>query len=257
MESSSEEKVVTKRAPRKRAAKKKGDADSKAKASPKVVVKKAVKKVPRKRAVRKAVAKVEVTPETKPEPNESLFTKEVEERIAEMNIVRKAPTAFVEQQVASAKRKKQIMIVVALMVIGVAASAGVGYTDVGQIDVQKTIEARNERIRNNTASEQDMLTGLVTVPVQNTNSNKADGGLVGREVGFKPPAPKVQASSSTATSTELTASSTGAVASSTDAVSEDVVVNEMSTSTAEIISEEEENSAEDLSESASSTINTI
>lgn len=108
-----------------------------------------------------------------------------------------------------------------LLGIGIAASAGVGFLDKGQIDVQQTIEARNERIRNNQADERDMLVSQVEIPVQDTTAQgQVDGGLIGRGTGGKAPEPLAEVATTTATSSELMASSTEQMASSTEPVTE-------------------------------------
>lgn len=137
---------------------------------------------------------------------------------------RKAPTPLAAEKEGQAEKKKKLMIALAILLVGVGASAAVGISDRGPIDVQQTIEARNERIRNNQADESDTITTSIEVPVQDSDSvDKVDGGLLGREVGYQDPNAVVVAST-TATSTDMAASSTEAVASSTDGgtgVSED------------------------------------
>jgi hypothetical protein len=129
---------------------------------------------------------------------------------------RKAPTPLSAEGALRLQKRKQRIIVLILLCIGLGSSAAIGFLDQGQIDVEKTIEARNERIRNNQANEQDTLVSTIEVPVQDTNTQgKPDGGLIGRGTGGRAPVPEVSASS-TATSTDQTASSTEAVASSTD-----------------------------------------
>ncbi len=133
---------------------------------------------------------------------------------------RKAPTPLAADLVAHTEKKRQFIIVMILLGIGIGASAGVGFLDKGQINVEQTIEARNERIRNNQADERDVLVSQVEVPVQDTAlQGKVDGGLVGRGTGGL--APEVEGvASSTATSTDMTASSTETMASSTEADAE-------------------------------------
>lgn len=133
---------------------------------------------------------------------------------------RKAPTPLAAHRYLSQQKKKQALIIAVSLLVGVGASAAVGLVDQGQIDVKKTIEARNERIRNNQADDRDVLNSQVAIPVQDTSAaGKADGGLVGRGETVTPPEPaSALVSTSTATSTSATASSTEAVASSTEAV---------------------------------------
>lgn len=127
---------------------------------------------------------------------------------------RKAPTAFASEQKANQKRKRQLITIGVMLFVGLAASAAVGLTDKGRIDVQKTIEERNERIRNNTATVQDTATSNIEVPVQNTTvegGGKADGGLIGRGTGGSVPAVRAElnnASTTNASSTSVTASTT-------------------------------------------------
>lgn len=162
---------------------------------------------PRKRAVRKSVQKPE-------------FEERVEREVVEEEVERKAPTPLKARKTASRTKRNQFVIVGVIIMLGVGASAVVGYTDRGQIDVNKTIEARNERIRAGGGTPDDVTTEVI--PVQNTNNTgKADGGLRGRGVGSKTITPPVETSTSTATSTDATASSTDAVASSTEAVNEE------------------------------------
>lgn len=139
----------------------------------------------------------------------------------ESNNERKAPTPLAGKKLAKAKKRKRTVVVGFLLLLGVISSAAVGYIDEGQIDVKKTIDARNERIRNNVANEDDVLTSSVEIPVQNTNiNNKPDGGLIGRGVGANNPVPKEEPNpllaSSTATSSLEMASSSEVSASSSD-----------------------------------------
>jgi hypothetical protein len=102
------------------------------------------------------------------------------------------------------------LITAVILVVGVGASAAIGFTDQGQIDVNQAIEERNERIRSGQLREGD--TQRVIVPVQNTQANKLpDGGLIGLGVGAAPPPPPEPATTTattTATSTDATATST-------------------------------------------------
>jgi hypothetical protein len=134
---------------------------------------------------------------------------------------RKAPTPFAGAKAAAINKKKHIIVATILMAFGFGASAMVGFTDEGQINVQKTIEDRNERIRNNQANERDFIGGRVEVPVQNTTVRQADGGLIGRGVGSGTTAPTPPVATSTATSSIETATSSEAVATSSEATAAD------------------------------------
>ena len=226
MESSSEEILTPKRAPRKRAPAKRVGIDGEIK--PRAPRKTAT--TPRKRVARK---KVEETEET--------VTERITERVTEPVVsekVRKAPTSFASEQQATKRFRKQMMVVAVVLITGIGTSAAVGFTDKGQIDVQKTIEDRNERIRNNTATEQDTIASKVEVPVQDTTAaakeNKADGGLIGRGTGGSVPKPRAELATPNASTTESMASSTEAVASSTEATGAEDAGNESITETNEV-----------------------
>jgi hypothetical protein len=132
---------------------------------------------------------------------------------------RKAPTPLAADKEVKIEKRKKLVVTLMIMMIGVGISAAIGFTDSGQIDVKQTIEARNERIRNNQADERDTITSTVEVPVQDTDSvGKVDGGLIGRGTGGRTPEPALDLASTTASSTDGVASSTEAVASSTEEV---------------------------------------
>lgn len=218
MESSYDEIQTPKRAPRKRAPAKRVSVDAETKSS--TPSKTAATKTPRKRVVRKVT-------------KEEVIDERVIERVSDPVVsekVRKAPTVFASEQQAARRLKRQMIVVAVVLLTGVGSSAAVGFTDKGQIDVQKTIEERNERIRNNTATEKDTIVSRVEVPVQDTTAvakeNKADGGLIGRGTGGGVPKPKSQLPVANASTTENIASSTETVASSTEEVIEDSSENE-------------------------------
>lgn len=149
---------------------------------------------------------------------------------------RKAPTSISATKAQRKAKRNQIIIVGVVMLIGVGASAAVGFTDDGRIDVNEAIEARNDRIRSGQAEDSQS----VVVPVQNTNANQLpDGGLVGLGVGATPPPPPEPVATSSASST---ASSTDEVASSTDSenIDEDEEVFEDSEESVEDILVENE-----------------
>jgi len=162
---------------------------------------------------------------------ESVVQAEVEQRIqTETEEKRKAPTKIAETKIAALHKRKHVIVACSVLLFGIFASALVGFTDAGQIDVQKTIEARNERIRNNQANNDDLMSGMVEVPVQNT-SQRADGGLIGRGVGsatVTPPVPETDTATSSldiATSTESMSSTTEPI-STESATEEDLEVSE-------------------------------
>lgn len=144
----------------------------------------------------------------------------VKEETKEITENRKAPTPLAAEQLIEHEKRKRFIMAVTFMLIGIGASAAVGLTDQGRIDVERTIEERNERIRNNRPDERDIITSVVEVPVQDTSSvGKVDGGLVGRGTGGRAPEPSpIDLASTTASTTDNVASSTEAVASSTEEV---------------------------------------
>ena len=197
---SAEEKVVTK-TPRKRAAPKKTAAEKKParKTTPrKAVTKKttAPRKAPTRKTTQKKVGEVEPV---------ATFDKEM------TATRRKAPTSFSALSNDKRKQRNQIIIVVSILVIGISASAVLGFTDTtaGQIDVAQTIRERNERMANMV----DVDGPVIVAP---TPSTLPDGGLRG----VQPAAPSQRpVTSPTATST---ASSSIQSTASSSATSTDV-----------------------------------
>jgi|AntRauTorckE6833_2_1112554.scaffolds.fasta_scaffold00979_17 hypothetical protein len=138
-----------------------------------------------------------------------------EQNKQEVEAGRKAPTNFSGKKASQAKIRKRNIVIAVVMITGVGSSAAVGMTDSGQINVNQTIEARNERIRTNSASVDDTTTSSIEIPVQSTSNNLANGGLVGSgQPTPKPPVAEPAETSST------TASSSESVATSTDEMSE-------------------------------------
>lgn len=158
-----------KRAPRKRA--------------PKVVSDDASEKAPVKRAPRKRAPK-KVDP-----PVEEV----VEERVS----ARKAPTPIAAERTVKKKSRRQWYVMLTMVLLGVGASAGVGITDKGAIDVGGVIAQKNEEAR--AAGRTESI-----IPVQNTPV-LPDGGLTG--LGDLP-----------TTQSAPAATTTGATASSTEAI---------------------------------------
>jgi hypothetical protein len=204
---SSEEEKTPRRAARQRARRSTASAEEKP-------VRKAVR--------RKPVAAVD---EAKTVPKAREEKKSVplpEEKVQEES--RKAPTPFSGKKAAQSKLRKRNIIIGVVMIIGIGSSAAVGLTDSGQINVNETIEARNERVRNNTANNDDVASGVVEVPVQNTNSALPNGGLVGTgdaqpRVPVTPPVEEL--ATSTATSSDVVASSTEDLSESEEDEAED------------------------------------
>ncbi len=178
--SASTEEKPKKRAPRKRVA------------ATKSVRKKAPRKVARKRVVRKAPS----------------VSKDVDRRESSGS-TRRAPTPIAANRASGKVKQKQHMIVFAAVIVSIGLSAAVGLTDKGQIDVNREIEERNERIRSGQSGGDGSQN--ILVPVQNTAANQLpDGGLVGLGIGTTPPAPAPapEPATTTASSTDETSSST-------------------------------------------------
>lgn len=184
MSGSSDEEVPKKRASRKRASSTIMEGDMRA---------------PRRRVARKTAtpAQEENTQgyrESTPEPRE---------------IKRKAPTEIKERNTSKDKRRNQLVATLGIFIVGLGMSAIVGFSDHGEIDVNKVVEERNERIR---AGGGNAETGTEIIPVQNQNTKQeADGGLRPADPSTieLPPAPiATTTASSTATSTDAVASST-------------------------------------------------
>lgn len=134
---------------------------------------------------------------------------------------RKAPTPISAEGIARKKANRRKMVVAGLILLGIGSSAAVGFTDGGQIDVLKTIEERNQRIRTNTTNESDTFSSNVEVPVQTTNTNsKPDGGLKGRGTGGTVPEVAPVATSTATSSEEMASSTDSSLATSTDNVTE-------------------------------------
>lgn len=148
-----------------------------------------------------------------------------------------------------------MIIVGVLLVVGIGASAAVGVTDDGPIDVNRTVSERNERIRGNQANDRDTLITNVEVPVQNTSNGRADGGLVGLgNVNEPTPEPEPEQATSTASTTAATASSTASSTAETASSTEASATQEEETGGDETEAETDAARPEDaLGETASGT----
>lgn len=157
----------------------------------------------RRRVVKKVVKKAS------PQPVEEVV-REVARKPEASTPARKSPTQIAARKAKNRTRRNHLMVVLFILLLGIGGSVGVGITDKGKIDVNQTIEERNERLRSGQLSADDR--DNIIVPTQNTSANQLpDGGLVGLGVGAAPPPPPnpvATTSSSTASSTDETASST-------------------------------------------------
>jgi hypothetical protein len=189
--------------PRKRVASKKS-AVAKTAADKTAPKKTAVKKAPRKAAAKKK------TPAKKSVNSEAV----VEEASAEVTEVaaaikkRKAPTVFLSEAAKKRAVKTQVIVVGVLLIMGVGASAAVGFTDsnAGQINVVETIKAQNARMANMV----DVDGPTVVAPVPN-RATTPDAGLIPAADQTKRTLVPTFVPSASSTTT-----ATGTIASSTD-----------------------------------------
>lgn len=186
-------------------------------------------------AAKKSVKKLADT-----ESKQSASIKEVLEK--ETSETRKAPTRFAAARSERRTKRTQYLIVATLLLVGVGASAAVGFTDAGRIDVAETIQARNERMAN--LVEVD---GPVTVAP--TPSVLPDGGFVAAAeqsvpVRSVPPAETVAATTSTSTpitgTSSITATSSSVTAASTTTAAPIDLINHSATTTVQATSSEPE-----------------
>jgi hypothetical protein len=192
MNQESGEKVEKKRAPRKRVTR------------PASAVS-AVEKPPRKRAPRKKVEK-DISQSV---PLESTVTTPAEELIQPLVTERKAPTNIGLDYIQKQTRKKQTLIIATILFLGLVSSAGVGLTDEGQINIQQTIEERNEKILTDSGEAPTEGMNQVAVPVQNTTGHTG-ATLKGKgSSGNKVPAESETTSTTTEPSTETADQSVG------------------------------------------------
>ncbi|MFT5849941.1 MAG: hypothetical protein ACI9H6_000769 [Patiriisocius sp.] len=156
----------------------------------KAVRKTTVKKTVRKTAPKKAVSKT-----------------------ASRTVSRRAPTPVAAQKIQSQYTQRITIAGVGVFVIILAVSIFIGFSGDGQISINQTITEQKE------AASPEELDRIESIPVQQAQNTKPDGGLVPSGVPLEKVAPPVVP---TASSTDATASSSDTVASSSDAVSEDV-----------------------------------
>ncbi|MBP9842690.1 MAG: hypothetical protein KBC62_01675 [Candidatus Pacebacteria bacterium] len=158
------------------------------------------KRAPRKRVLKEVSNDAGNPAPVKRAPAKRTSKRGVEESIAtkEVRAQRKAPTPIADDKVVKKKSRKQFIVIAAMIIIGVGASAAVGMTDKGRIDVDGIIAWRNEEARSSGN------TGAI-VSEQNT-PQLPDGGLIGLGVGG--PIGEASTTPSVASTTPPTASST-------------------------------------------------
>ncbi len=153
------------------------------------------KRVPRKRAApRKAVAaegevatsRRVTTPRRRTTSTPSVEREEPRVVDETTRPSRKSPTPLSGTAARLQQQRRQQMVISGILLTGILASAGIGFSDSGTVDIEQRIESRNERIRNNTPTEQDLAGGVETVVAASANSARpveADGGMRGRGTG--------------------------------------------------------------------------
>jgi hypothetical protein len=187
--------------PRKRAASRKS-AGNKTPADKTAPKKTLVKKAPRKAAAKKKTpAKKSVKKEL---ASEETFAGETEvTEVAAAMKKRKAPTVFLREAAKKRAVKTQVIVVGVLLIMGVGASAAVGFndSDAGQINVAETIKAQNARMTNMV----DVDGPTVVAPVPNRATTPDAGLIPSADQTKRSPAPALVPSAS---STDTAASST-------------------------------------------------
>lgn len=153
------------------------------------------KRVPRKRAPKVVSDDVDTSTPVQRAPRK----RAVKKAIGTAPVTRKAPTLIADEKTDKKKSRRQMIVIAAMIIVGVGASAAVGFTDKGQIDVQGTIAWRNEEARS-TGNE-----GAI-VPEQNS-PQLPDGGLIGLGIGG-PIGGEASSTPPAASSTPPTATST-------------------------------------------------
>jgi hypothetical protein len=148
-----------------------------------------------KKTKRTSVKRVSKAEESTAEKRKKAAEKEMKE--VKVAPVRKAPTPLSEKKVAIKTLRRQTIVIALLMSAGVGASAVIGTTDRGQIDVSQVITERNDRI---TRGEEQ---GEIVSP--QANPTLPDGGLVG--LGVNGPVDST-GQPVTASSTEATSATT-------------------------------------------------
>jgi hypothetical protein len=180
--------------PRKRTASKKS-AGTKTAADKTAQKKTAVKKAPRKAADKKKTpAKKSVKKEL---ASEETFAGEAD--VTEVSAAikkRKAPTVFLSEAAKKRAVKTQVIVVGVLLVMGVGASAAVGFndSDAGQINVVETIKAQNARMTNMV----DVDGPTVVAPAPNRATTPDAGLIPSADQTKRAPAPALVPSASNA-----------------------------------------------------------
>ena len=258
-----EDEKVEKKTPRKRAAPKKTTAAkaTASKAAPKKTTAKktTAKKAPVKRrspaksktTVRKSAAAAgeqSVEEELDTGLEEEAETKELAATIKK----RKAPTVFSSEAAKKRALKTQVIVIGVLLIMGVGASAAVGFNDstAGQINVEETIKAQNAKMANMV----DVDGPTVVAPTPNRATIPDNGLIPSADQTKKAPVQAlVPSSSSTATSTLSTDLSTDDGEQSEPAIDRTTGASAMDTATTTVTATNQETENDPVSESDQSS----
>lgn len=153
-------------------------------------------------------------------------TKEKEAKVVKEEVRRKAPLRTSPKETGKRTVSKKPFVMLAVMLVAFGASAFIGFSDNGQIDISSVIEERNQKVASGqTEGDAPSPDTSAVIPVQNTAPPSVpNGGLRGRGVGTAkaaPPPPVVESVSSTTATSTATSTDSG-VGTSTDEVLEGV-----------------------------------
>ncbi len=135
--------------------------------------------------------------------------KRLSEPVAEIEPVRKAPTAFREQKRTSSTGMRNLVIIAVFCLSIVSIGLGIGFSDKGQINVVAIVNERNEKINRGEVRTASGEAITQTIPIQGSD-NRPNGGLIPADTlpPSKPAAETTPIDSSASTTSELIASST-------------------------------------------------
>jgi len=208
--------TATRSAPKKPAAKKPAkkavtkDLDTKAQSKPKTPRKRATRNVSTKTPKKKATS----TSTTTDQADDVVMLQDTEIKQEADKVTathsRKAPTTFADQAKQIKTKRIQYAVVTFLLVVGIGASAAVGVTDAGRIDVARTIQERNERMA--TMVDVDAPVTAVAAPAVNTGrAGEPDGGLIGLQPVVTTPATPMTAAELAAAAAVVASATTTAI----------------------------------------------
>jgi len=166
---------------------------------------------------------------------------------------RKAPTRFASEARRLKDKRVQLGVVAALLVIGIGASAVVGFSDQGQIDVELTIQEREQRMANLVDVDGPVTTGPAPEESESTESvQRLNPALMqGIKPGSSNPPPRATPATTTATSS---ATSTATTSPGTNGVNDDDTVTTSATTTVTATTSQTDETTESGGDQAASEI---